>query len=72
VSYPNITSSPLGRILNLHHHPDGTSDVVLDNGADKTITIVTLSERLPDLLAEDMPKLRAHLMSRHSDHFIRK
>jgi len=71
VSSQQKESSPLGRILKISHHLDGTSQVVLDNGVSDTITIVTHSELLPGLLAEDMAAIRAHLMSRAPGHFYR-
>lgn len=65
-------SSPLGRILRQTHHNDGTSRLVLDNGVTDTITIVTHSERLPDLLGQDMQAIRAHLMTRAPGHYARR
>ncbi len=62
-------ADPKGRILKVSHHPDGTSRVILDNGVTDTITIVCHSEMLPGLLAEDMRKIRAHLMTRAPGHF---
>lgn len=60
---------PRGRLLRWEHQPDGTSRVVLDNGPFRTITIQCLIEHLQDLLASDLPAIRAHLMTRHRGHF---
>lgn len=64
--------SPLGRILKVTDHQDGTSRVVLDNGSVHTITIVTHSELLPELLGQDMPAIREHLLTRKAGHFRSK
>jgi hypothetical protein len=65
-------TDPKGRILNQKYLMDGTSLVVLDNGPVATITITCLTEQLQDLLASDLPAIRAHLMTRRPGHFRRK
>jgi hypothetical protein len=72
VSLQQEKPSPLGRLLRVSDHPDGTSRVVLDNGVFETITIVCHSETLPALLGEDLAAIRAHLMTRAPGHFARK
>lgn len=65
-------TDPKGRILKTRHYADGTSHVVLDNGAASTITIRTFSEDLPSLLGSDLAAIRTHLMTRGPGHFRRK
>lgn len=71
---PSLTpaSSPRGRILRITNHNDGTSRVQLDNGADKTITIVSHSEDLQDLLSHDMKAIHAHVMTSYPGKFRKK
>ncbi len=69
---PTPQQSPRGRILKISHNLDGTSQVTIDNGADKTITLVCNSETLQDLLAADTRKLHAHVMTRVPGHFRKK
>lgn len=64
--------SPKGRILRVANTLDGHSHVQLDNGPVNTITIMTRSEDLPELLASDLKLIRAHLMTRGPNHFRKK
>ncbi len=66
------TDDPKGRLLKASHLTDGTSRIVLDNGAVRTITITCHSEQLPGLLGSDLRQIRAHLMTRAPGHFRKK
>lgn len=66
------SQDPKGKILKVTHHNDGTSRVVLDNGVVNTITIVTHSETLPELLGIDMRAIREHLLTRRPGHYRKR
>lgn len=68
----NSRQPPEGRILKVKRALDGLSSVQLDNGIPHTITIVTRTEVLHELLGTDLADIRAHLMSRQPGHFRRK
>jgi hypothetical protein len=65
-------NDPRGRVLKVTRNLDGYSQVKVDNGPVKTITIHCLTEQLGDLLSTDMDKLRTHLLTRQPGHFRRK
>ncbi len=69
---PTPQESPRGRILRITDHNDGTSRIKLDNGPDKTITIVTHSELLPGLLGQDLKAIHAHLLTRYPGRWRQK
>jgi hypothetical protein len=60
---------PLGKLLKITPHMDGTHTVILDNGPVSTLTIVTLSADLAELLGTDLSTVRDHLMTRRPNHF---
>lgn len=61
-----------GTILKVKPHTNGTHSVVLDNGPVRTISIITRSDQLPELLASDTKAIREHLMTRKPGHFRKK
>lgn len=68
----NSKSPPEGQILKVTRNPDGLSTVRLDNGIPHTLTLITRTEVLGDLLGTDLAEIRAHLMTRQPGHFRRK
>jgi hypothetical protein len=72
MSSPRSMPDPRGQILGISRLLDGTSQVKVDNGPFRTITIHCLTEQLGDLASSDMLAIRAHLMSRERTHFRRK
>jgi hypothetical protein len=68
----NSKQPPEGQILKVQNHNSGLSTVQLDNGVPHTITIVSRTEVLHELLATDLADIRAHLMTRQPGHFRKK
>jgi hypothetical protein len=68
----NSRRPPEGQILKVQQHWDGLSSVKLDNGVPHTISILTRTENLADLLGTDLAEIRAHLMTRRPGHFRSK
>jgi hypothetical protein len=68
----NSSKPPEGQILKVSNQWDGLSSVRLDNGIPHTLTLITRTEVLADLLGTDLAEIRAHLMTRQPGHFRRK
>jgi hypothetical protein len=68
----NSGQPPEGKMLSVKNHWDGLSVVKVDNGVPHTISILTRTEVLGDLLSSDLTEIRAHLMTRHPGHFRSK
>lgn len=68
----NSSKNLKGNLLTVKQHWDGLSSVKLDNGIPHTLTILTRTESLGDLLGTDLAEMRAHLMTRHPGHFRSK
>jgi hypothetical protein len=61
-----------GRVLKVSRRNTGMSQVVLDNGPFRTITLHCHTETLGDLLDAGSKELWTHLMVRGSDRFRKK
>ena len=67
-----MASDPRGRVLQVKTHLSGMSQVVLDNGPFRTVTIHTRTEDLGGLVTADLAAIREHLMTRKPGHFRKK
>lgn len=70
--FRNSSKPPEGQILKVQNHWDGLSSVKLDNGVPHTITILTRTEELHNLLGTDLADIREHVMTRKPGHFRSK
>lgn len=61
-----------GRVLQVKQQLSGMSQVVVDNGPFRTLTLHTRTEDLSELLAADPQMLLEHFMTRKPGHFRRK
>lgn len=63
---------PRGTVLKVDKGQSGWSQVEIDNGPFRTITLHTVAESLGDLLESDTRAIMEHLMTRKKGHFRRK
>ncbi len=63
---------PRGNLLKVKHLMSGHTKVTIDNGPFSTITVVTPTELLSDLLDTGTDQIREHLMTRKPGHFRKK
>jgi hypothetical protein len=63
---------PKGTILKVKRDLSGYSQLVLDNGIVKTITIHCNAEDLDYLQNADLQAIRQHLITRQKGHFRKK
>jgi hypothetical protein len=67
-----MATDPRGQRLKISSNLSGMSQVVLDNGPFRTITVHTRTEDLGALLGVDGAELVEHLMTRKPGHFRQK
>lgn len=65
----NSKTTLTGRVLKVTEAADGYPVIQLDNGPVMVINFVTSADKLPDLLLDDLPGIRDHLMIKRTGRF---